>query len=152
MGPGNPADTETAELAARFDALFPYEDLVAAMADQQYLAELKRQLSALAAPDLVTVMAADEQFHRDRRGVDGFVEAWRDWSTPWATFETEVEDVVVGAGRAVILVRQTGVPEGSSATVESEAAGVLVFDDGKLVRAEFHLDRDEAFKVAGIDP
>ena len=43
------------------------------------------------------------------------------------------------------------VPKGSSAAVESDAAAVLRFRDGKLARVEFHLDPAAARRAAGLE-
>jgi hypothetical protein len=38
----------------------------------------------------------------------------------------------------------------SSVPIETRSAGVFTFRDGKLVRAEFHLERESAMKAAGL--
>ena len=83
-------------------------------------------------------------------GVDGLVEAWRDWLAPWSEFATEVEEVLGGGEKVVVLVRQHGRTAAGSAEVEEKSAVVFTFREGRILRMEFFYDRTSALKSAGL--
>ena len=52
--------------------------------------------------------------------------------------------------KVLMLARQVGSTETGGVPVESLGAAVMTFEDGRVTRIEFHLDRDRAMKVAGL--
>lgn len=84
-------------------------------------------------------------------GLDGFVEAWRDWTSAFATFRIEVEEMIDAGDKVVSLVRQIATMESGGAEIENQGAAVWTVTDGLLRDVEFHLDRDAALRAAGID-
>ena len=84
-------------------------------------------------------------------GIEGLIEAWREWLEPWEAYWTEVEDFIdVGEQRVVVLVRDHGRLRESEAEVENIGGSVWTIEDGRVVRVEFHADRDEALEAAGL--
>jgi hypothetical protein len=51
----------------------------------------------------------------------------------------------------VDMVTVIGVPKGTELEIEQAGAAVFEFDQGRLISAEFHLDRAEALRRAGAD-
>ena len=86
----------------------------------------------------------------DYTGVDGFVAAWRDWTSAFESFRVELDEVFDAGDNVVSLVRQIGTPKGGDAEIETQGAAVWMFRDGRLRRVEFHLDRGAALKAAGL--
>jgi ketosteroid isomerase-like protein len=128
------------------------EDAVAAMSDQARIERLGQALERVAGEDLVVEMVADESFRRERFGLDGFLEAWNDWLEPFEVFHVELEDMLDVGENVVTLVKQSGLPKGGATEIENEGAAIWSFKDGKLVRVEFHLNREVALRALGLDP
>jgi ketosteroid isomerase-like protein len=128
------------------------EDIPPVLADSERIERLRDAIEEVAAKDLVVEMVGDESFRRERPGVEGFLDSWRDWVEPFETFQVEVEDVVESGPHLVILVRQRGRPRGGDTEIESEGAAVWTFRGERLRRVEFHLDRSSAMRAAGLDP
>jgi ketosteroid isomerase-like protein len=84
-------------------------------------------------------------------GPVGFRDLWLEWLAPWTTYRTETEDVIDLGDRVLVLVHAFGRLEGSQAEVENTSASIWTVRDGKIARVEFHIDRGEAFKAAGLE-
>jgi ketosteroid isomerase-like protein len=84
--------------------------------------------------------------------LDGFVSAWRDWTSAFESFRIEVDEVFEAGDNVVSMVRQIGAPRGTDAEMETPGAAVWMIRDGRLRRVEFHLDREAALRAAGVDP
>jgi len=84
-------------------------------------------------------------------GIDGLRAAWLDWIEPWATYRTELEDVIDLGDRVLVLVRDYGRHEPQDPEVEQIDAAIWTVLDGKIARAEFYTDRDAALRQAGIE-
>ena len=119
-------------------------------------AEESRRFEALASlltPDF-------EAFGGDLRGGPGLAArawvgslagGWREWLHPWETYWTEVEEFIdAGNDRVVVLVRDHGRLRGSDSEVELAGASVWTLREGKVARIEFHADRENALKAAGV--
>ena len=76
-------------------------------------------------------------------GVDGFVNAFRDWLSAWATDFIDVdENRVVLDMRARSKTHQVEMP--------IEGANLMTLSGGKLARLELFFDRDQAREAAGL--
>jgi hypothetical protein len=106
-------------------------------------------LAEIAAPELKTVMIA-RSLTGEFDGVDGYRGAWADWLEPFAAYRIDVEEVRQIEGGLMIRTHQVVTPKGTDVEMESEAAAVLFFGDGRLERVEFHLDPEAAEKAAGL--
>jgi hypothetical protein len=121
------------------------------MEDNRRVRERAELLASIADDDLETAMIASEiGLHAEFRGIDGHIEAWRDWAKPFEAYTMEIEEVVPAPGGLLILTRQSLRPRATSVAIEGEAAAVLFFDGRTLKRVEFHLDRDSARRAAGL--
>jgi ketosteroid isomerase-like protein len=113
--------------------------------------EIEAALREVAHPDVECVMVGpDPAFSSEARGIEGFVERWTDWLSPFERWRIELEDVVESEDRIVTLIRQFGTPTGSTAEVENAGAAVWFIRDERLARVEFHLDRELAMRSAGL--
>jgi SnoaL-like protein len=140
--------SDAVEVAAALGAAFPAVQSVAAMqADTDELTELER----LSWPDFdIAMVGANPSVRIEFKGIDGLVDAWRDWLTPFESYRIEIEGFEDGDDRALILVRQIASPRGTEAAIETPGAAVVWTRDGKLSRVEFHMSRDEARRAAGM--
>lgn len=89
-------------------------------------------------------------FEETFEGVDGLVEAWKEWTAPWARYRAEYERVMEGPNAVLVDALQLCTPHGATGEVESRAAAVWYFEGDLITRVEFHLDRERAMAAAGI--
>ena len=83
-------------------------------------------------------------------GVDGVARAFGDWGETFSSLRAVLERVVESEAHMVLLVEQIGVTRHGDVEVSQPSAIVWEFRDGGVARAEFHLDRAEALRVAGL--
>jgi ketosteroid isomerase-like protein len=75
-----------------------------------------------------------------RTFLESFLESWED-------FVQETEDVIAGEGRVLILLRSRSHGKGSGISVEGRYAHLWTMQDGRGVRVDAYLDRDEALQA-----
>jgi ketosteroid isomerase-like protein len=115
------------------------------------IARLTTAIEDIAVPDLMCVMIGpDPAFRTEYQGVEGLIEGWTDWLSPYESFRMEIEDVIEAADAVVTIVRQFGTPTGGGPELEAQSAAVWWMRDGRLARVEFHLDRQLALRAAGL--
>jgi len=131
------------------DAFFPEGvDLVAALESGEFGRAVRT--NALAG-DAEVVFATPSGPPAELRGPTGFLEGWRDWLAPWASYTVTVEELIdAGSGRILALARLSGETKRDHVQIDHPAAAVIEVKDGKIARVEFHLDRDEAREAAGL--
>jgi hypothetical protein len=57
-------------------------------------------------------------------GLDGLRATWRDWLAPWASYRTEIEELIDAGERVVVLARDYGRREAGAPEVEQKNAAV----------------------------
>jgi len=140
------------ELARRIAEQMTHDDFVAALEDEEGFAARAAAFEPLVHPDFEVAMLGPEWLAQRLayKGIDGYVQAWREWLEPYESYRAELEEYVDAGDNVVLLVRQFARTEVGSVAVEEEGAVVFAFEDGKLKRLEFHLDRERAMKAAGV--
>jgi ketosteroid isomerase-like protein len=128
------------------EPIFPEEEIEV---DGALIEGLVAGAGDLAADDLVVVMNGGGGFEATFEGLDGLVEAWGDWLATFSRVRFEIEDVQEIGQNVLTLVRQMGVTRHGEVEISQPSAAVWKFRDGRLVRIEFHLDRELALKSAG---
>ena len=98
----------------------------------------------------MTAIVPDSGFGQERLGIEGFLVTWRDWAAPWDSLRLEVTEVADAGDNLFTVVEQVGVPKGGSHEVKQRTAAVWMLEDGRLARAEFHVDVDAARRSAGL--
>jgi SnoaL-like protein len=84
-------------------------------------------------------------------GLAGLKRGWADWLEPWESYRVEIEDVLDAGGDAVVvLTRDFGRRAGMEVEVSIQGAAVWTVRDGKIARATFYTNRDDALKAAGL--
>jgi hypothetical protein len=132
--------------------VLPADDWVTAFQDEAGLGRARAYLEKVAIPELeVEGMVAGQRGLAVAAGVDGLIGFWREWLAPWESFTVEVENAVEVGDNVLMEVVQRGRLHGSSAVVETASGAVYYFRGGRLARIEFHIERAEARKAAGLD-
>ena len=129
------------------------QDVVSALNDDSDQT-VPRLFMELADPDFEVSMVGPGYMAAtlDFTGLDGFVEAWTDWTGAYESFRVEVEEMIDAGEQVVSLVVMTGTVRGGGGEVTSPGAAVWTVVDGRVRRVEFHLHRDAALKAAGLEP
>jgi ketosteroid isomerase-like protein len=127
------------------------EDIPTVLEDEGRMAKLRAAIAEIATEDFVVEMVGDESFRRERRGVEGFVESWRDWAETFETFRIEIDDIVESGDHVVVFVWQIGRPRGADAEIVNDGAAVWTFKGERLARVGFYLNREAAREAAGVE-
>jgi ketosteroid isomerase-like protein len=84
------------------------------------------------------------------RGLEGFVEGWGDWLSPFASYMLDVQEVVDAGDEILVLTHVRARTHRDGVLVEHDPAAALTVRDGRVVRARFFLERAEAFEALGL--
>jgi hypothetical protein len=85
------------------------------------------------------------------RGVDGFVESFRDWLSAWESWVvTAVDFVDADENRVLVLLDVLARSKTHQVEIPIEGANLLTLRDAKLARLELFFDRDQAREEAGL--
>jgi ketosteroid isomerase-like protein len=84
-------------------------------------------------------------------GLDGFREMWLDWLEPWASYHVQVDEIVEVGDSVVVLVRDRARRHGMDVEVELVSGSVWTFGNGKVVRVQFHANREELREAVGLE-
>lgn len=111
-----------------------------------------RRETGLAAPDFVWDMTTFRGWPdaAEYRGVDEFLEFFRQWSEPYDAWTIEVEDARGAGERVVAVVRQRGRLEGTDSWVEARYGALYTIENGRIKRVQWYATPEEAFEAAGI--
>jgi ketosteroid isomerase-like protein len=85
-----------------------------------------------------------------RRGPEGVIEFFREWSEPFADLEVDWDLHEAGPDRALALIHMHGRGRESGVPVEMEFAQIWTFRDGAAIRMVLYNDPDEARRDAGL--
>jgi SnoaL-like protein len=143
------------EIVTKVGAALIPDDLVTVLHDEAGLERLREAMRELVEPDFECVMVgpdyAGSRGDLAYRGIDGFIEAWREWSEAYESYKIEIGEIVgAPGGRVLTLGRQRGTTRTGGVDVEEDAASVWTIRDGRVARVEFHLDPDAARRAAGL--
>ena len=72
---------------------FQGQDIVTVLASPDLLTAFGPAFTPHVAEGFVTEMVADTSFREERTGMEGFLEAWRDWAAPFDRLRIEVTEV-----------------------------------------------------------
>lgn len=85
-----------------------------------------------------------------RDGLEGFRQTWIEWLAPWEAYRTETERLVDCGENVLVLVRDYGRREGTSAEVRLNGAAIWTVRDRKVAAAYFYVNRQDAFDALGL--
>jgi ketosteroid isomerase-like protein len=118
------------------------------------LDQIRDSLGEIAADDLVTLMVgAEGGLTGTWHGVEGFIEAWQDFTRTFKELHNEITELTEVAPDVVYAeTHQHGPTATAGVEIDNRAAAVFRFADGRLQQAEFHLDRAAARRAVGLPP
>jgi ketosteroid isomerase-like protein len=112
--------------------------------------------AALASPAPALADDFESVFHRvssePRQGVRGLREGWVEWLAPWASYRTEIDEVIDVGERVLVRTRDYARPRDIHAEVEMHGTAVYTVRDGKIVRAEFFPQPEDGLRAVGLAP
>jgi ketosteroid isomerase-like protein len=85
------------------------------------------------------------------RGVQGFIEGWREWLAAWSTYRVETADPIDGGDKVVVPVRVHARTRRGDVEMEHTPGVVWTLDSGKVVRMELYLNGADALKAVGLE-
>jgi len=130
----------------------PEVDLVTLFTDDEVAAQLIEAVRHLFDPGFFSVQHVPGAEPATHDGLDGFRASWLDWLAPWASYRTEVEELIDLGDRVVAVVcdyarREPGAPE-----VALHTATVWTVRDGRIVREDSYPGgRAEALASVGLN-
>ncbi len=83
-------------------------------------------------------------------GADGLARAWADWSETFESIRVEPEELRQGDSAVVILAEQIAVTRHDGVEIRQPSAMAFLFQDDRIKRIEFHLDRETALRAGGL--
>lgn len=127
-------------------------DVVAGLDDEEATRRVEEVFAELAEPGFEVVMIGPAYMGRaiEATGIEGFREAWLEWTSAFESYRIDLERMIDAGDRVVSLVRMVGRTKTGGVEVEAPGAGVWTVVDGRVKRVEFHLDRDAAMASAGV--
>jgi hypothetical protein len=128
----------------------PETDLVSLLRDEGLFEQMKTALEPLIEPGVESVAVWQGGAATTYVGIDGFRQLWLDWLEPWATYHTQVDELIDAGEQVVVLIRDRARRHDTDAEVELRSGSVWKFRDGKVARVEFFGTRDEALEAAGL--
>ena len=132
-------------------ALFPPPgtDVCALFRDDATFAQVCEILGPHVTDDFQSLMVWPA-VSRTYPGLDGLRRNWLDWLEPWATYQTNFDDVIDAGDSVLVLLRDRGRRKDMQTEVELIGATVLVFRDGKIARWEDYAERAAGVEAAGL--
>ena len=85
-----------------------------------------------------------------RRGAEGAVGFFREWTEPWEEFHVDWELHRAGPDRVLAVVSMRGRGRESGAPVHTRLAQLWTFREGRAARMVAYTDVREAFQAAGL--
>jgi ketosteroid isomerase-like protein len=84
-------------------------------------------------------------------GLHGLRAGWLDWLAPWASYRTEIEEMIDLGDHVVSVICDSGRREADAPEVALKSAVVWTVRDGRIIRAEFYTGgRAEALEAVGL--
>jgi hypothetical protein len=130
----------------------PEVDLVTLFGDDDVAAQLIEAVGPLFDPGFFSVQHAPGAEPATHHGLDGFRASWLDWLAPWASYRTEIEELIDLGDRVVAVVCDYGRREPGAPEVALHTATVWTVHDGRIVREDSYPGgRAEALAAVGLD-
>jgi ketosteroid isomerase-like protein len=144
--------SENVEKAQEF---YPSEriDLAPLLSQENAVELLEEQLGSNFHPDFETVDASGGTITgtRELRGMQGFVDGFREWFSSWDSWRVLADDFIESGDKVLVMLDVIGRSR-SDVEIAQRAANVLTFRDGRIARVEIHLDAEAARRSVGIEP
>ena len=126
------------------------QDLVPLFRDDDTWAAFTEAVAPFFHPDFETVAGGMPEGDKTYVGLEGFRVAWRDWTGPWVTYRTEIDEAVDLGDRVFVLFHDFARLKGSAEELHQTPANIWTVRDGKITRAEFYTDWRDALPALGL--
>jgi ketosteroid isomerase-like protein len=128
----------------------PDFDLAPLVKDDEACAWWRDMLAHLFDPYVRATMRLPEMAPAIYSGMDGLRDAWRDWLEHWVSYHDEIEDVIDGGERVVVVHRCQGRLGPGAPDVTHRSATVWTVRDGLIVSVDFNVPHAEALTAVGL--
>ena len=128
----------------------PDVDLVELFRDDQAWANLAEVFGEIGHDDVETAFIGVGQESRNR-GVGGFRSTWLEWLAPWETYRAEIKRVIDCGDDVLVLTDDYGRKPGMTAEVRLFGAAVWTLREGRVAKACFYTNREDALNDVGLD-
>ena len=129
----------------------PDIDIATLFRDEDAFAAWAEAVAPLFSSDFGLAGAIGGVNEATRHGFDGLREGWLDWLAPWASYRTQIEEIIGLGDRVVVLVRDFARRDETMPEVELISGAVWTVRDGEIAWVEFYLDRADALKAVGLE-
>jgi len=129
------------------------EDIRAALRHDETVAALVGLLKPLLTEDFSILLAGPEGMglEETHQGADGFIAGWRDWTDPYDRYIFELQQIFESGDIVLAEGKQKAVPKGSTGEILTDGIALWRFRGDQVERIEFHLDRERAYRLAGVE-
>jgi ketosteroid isomerase-like protein len=83
-------------------------------------------------------------------GLEGLAEAWRDWLRSWSSYRFEIEDVIDGGDRVVVVKLGRGRQRPGAPETALRRAAIWTVRDSLVTRVDFNIPYNEALSAVGL--
>jgi ketosteroid isomerase-like protein len=83
-------------------------------------------------------------------GLEGLAEAWRDWLRSWSSYTFEVEEILDGGDRVVVIKLGRGRPRPGAPETVLRRASIWTVSDGLITQVDFNVPHGEALSMVGL--
>jgi ketosteroid isomerase-like protein len=128
----------------------PGQDLVSLVHDDDVWETFTVAVAPFFHPDFECVVGGMPEGEATYIGLDGFRTAWRDWTAPWATYRSEIDEIVDLGDRVLGLFHDFARLKGSTEELNQAPGNIWTVRDGKIVRWELYPERAPALEAAGL--
>ena len=127
----------------------PDVNVVTLVREEASWAPWRESIAPLFAPDAERVWPGLPGGAKTFTGLDGLRSALLDWTAPWATYRTEVEEAIDCGERVVLLAPSFGRLADSGAEIRLDGASAWRVRDGKI-SWNYHSTRADVLKLVGL--
>jgi SnoaL-like domain len=128
----------------------PDVDLVSVINDDDAVGKWRDALGHLFDPAVQGTIRLPGMAPVTYSGLDGLRTAWRDWLKHWASYRVEIEEVLDGGERVVVVQRCHGRPRAGFPEVTHRLATVWTVRDRHVVSVDFNVPYAEALTSVGL--
>jgi ketosteroid isomerase-like protein len=129
----------------------PEVDLVELFADDAAFGQWAEALGPLLDPGFMTVAHMPGAEPATAEGLRGLRAGWLDWLAPWASYRTEIEELIDLEERVVVVICDYARREPDGPEVRLRAAVIWTLRGGLIARIDFYPGgRAEALASVGL--
>jgi len=129
----------------------PEVDVASVLADEVLAAEWLGEVARYFAPDVRGTMRFPGMAPVTYAGgIEGLADAWRDWLRSWTSYRFDVEDVLDGGDKVVVVKVGRGKQRAGAPESSLRRAAIWTVTDGVITQVDFNLTYEEALASIGL--